>query len=92
MHGAARGTPDAGGFEGGGTDDKRSGRWDERPDKRNKKPAAKGTKDEEKYREATEDEIMFSRVLGKAIGEATKCPAQPHQNTNMLNTRISGFG
>jgi len=32
--------------------------------------------DEEKYREATEDEIRFSRALGKAIGETTKLPAK----------------
>jgi len=32
--------------------------------------------DEGQYREATEDEIPFSRALGKAIDEKTICPAQ----------------
>jgi len=77
MHGAAGGTPDPGDSEGGGSDDERRGRRDERPDKRNKKPAVKEKTDEEKYREATEDEIRFSRALGKAIGETTKRVAQP---------------
>jgi len=42
MHGAAGGTPDPGDSEGGGSEDGRQGRRDERPDKRNKKPAIKG--------------------------------------------------
>ena len=32
---------------------------------------------EDKYREPTEDQIQFSRALGKAIRETTKRPAQP---------------
>jgi len=77
MHGAAGGTPDPRDSEGGGNDDERRGRRDERPDKRHKKPAEKEKTDEEKYGEATEDEIGFSRALGNAIGETTKRPAQP---------------
>jgi len=77
MHGAAGGTPDPGDSRGEGSDDEGRGRRDERPDKRNKKPAEKEKTDEERYAEATEDEIRFSRALGKAIGETTKRPAQP---------------
>jgi len=77
MQGAAGGTPDPGDSEGGGSDDERRVRRDERPDKWSKKPAEKEKTDEEKYGEATEDEIRFSRALQKAIGETTKRPAQP---------------
>jgi len=77
MYGAAGGTPDPGDSEGGGSDDKRRGRRDERPDKPDKKPPEKEKTDEEKYGEATEEEIRFSRALGKARGETTKRPAQP---------------
>jgi len=77
MHGAAGGTLDPGDSEGGGSDDESRGRWDERPDKRNNKPAEKEKTDEEKYGEAWQDEIRFSRALGKAIGETTKHPVQP---------------
>jgi len=77
MHGAAGGTPDPGDREGGGSDDDRRGRQDESSNKRNKKPAQKEKTDEGKYGEATEDEMRFSRALGKAIGETTKRPAQP---------------
>jgi len=77
MHRAAGGTPDPGDSEEGGSDDERRGRRDERRDKRNKKSAEKEKTDEEKYGEATKDEIRFSRALGKAIGETTKPPAQP---------------
>jgi len=75
MHGAAGGTPDPGDSEGEGSNNERRARRDERPDKRNKKPADKEKTDE--YGDATEDEIRFSRALGKAIGETTKRPAQP---------------
>jgi len=77
MHGAAGGTPDLGDSEGGGSDDERRERLGERPDQQNVKPGDKDKTDEEKYGEATEDEIIFSRALGKAIGETTKRPAQP---------------
>jgi len=77
MHGAAEGTPDPEESEGEGSDDGRRGRRDERPEKRSKKPAEKEKPDEEKYGEATEDVIRFSRALGKAIGETTKRLAQP---------------
>jgi len=77
MHGAAGGTSDPGDSEGGGSEDKRRGRREERPDRQNKKPADKKKTDGEKYGKATEDEIRFSRALGKAIGETTKRPAQP---------------
>jgi len=77
MHGAARGTPDPGDSEGGGSDDERRGRRDERPDKRSKKPAEKEKTNEENYGEANENEIRFSRAVGKAIGETMKRPAQP---------------
>jgi len=77
MDGAAGGTPHPGDSEGGGSDDERRGRRDERPQKLNKKPAEKEKTDEEKYGEATEDEIRFARALGKAIEETTKRPAQP---------------
>jgi len=40
-------------------------------------PAEKEKTNEEKYGEATLDEIRFSSALGKAIGETTKPPAQP---------------
>jgi len=77
MHGAAGGTRDPGDSEGEGTDDERRGRRDVRPDRRNEKPAEKEKTDEKMYGEAMEDEIRFSRALGKAIGETTKGPAQP---------------
>jgi len=77
MHEAAGGTPDPGDTEGEGSQEERRGRRDDRPDKRNKKPAEKEKTDEEKYGEATEYEIQFSRAMGKAIGETTKRPAQP---------------
>jgi len=77
IHRAVGGTPDPGDSEGGGSDDERRVMRDERPDKRNKKPAKKETIDQEKYGWATEDEIRFSRALGKAIGEIPKPPAQP---------------
>jgi len=77
MHGTAGGTPDRGESEGGGIDDERRGRRNERPDKRNKRPAEKEKTDDEKYGEASVDEIRFSRALGKAVGETTKGPAQP---------------
>jgi len=77
MHGAAGCTTDPADSEGGGSDDERSGRRDERPDKQKRKPAVKEKTDEEKYGDAKEDEIRFSRALGKAIGETTKRPAQP---------------
>jgi len=67
MHGAAGGTPDHGDSEGEGRDDARRGSRDKRPDKRNNKPREKDKTDMEKYREATQDEIRFSRALGKAI-------------------------
>ena len=72
MHGAVGGTPEPGDSEGGESDDERRGRWDKRPHKRNKKRTEKEKTDEEKYGEATEDKIRFSRALGKAIGETTK--------------------
>jgi len=72
MHGAAGGTPDPEDSEGGGSDHEGQRRRDERPDKGNKKPAEKEKTDDEKYGDATEDEIRFSRALGKAIGETTK--------------------
>ena len=62
MHGEAGGTPDPGDSEGGGSDDERRGRRDERPDKGIKKPAEKEKTAEEKYGEATEDEIRFARA------------------------------
>ena len=77
MHGAAGRTPDHRDSGGGGSDDERRGRRDERPDQGNKKPAEKEKTDEEKYGEATEDEIRFARALGKAIGETMRRPAQP---------------
>jgi len=77
MHGAAGGTPAPGDSEGGGSAPQRRGRRDERPDKRNKQPAEKEKTDEEQYGDTTEDEIRFSRALGKAIGETIKRPAQP---------------
>ena len=77
MHGAAGGAPDHRDSGGGGSDDERRGRPYERPEKRSKKPAEKEKSDAEKYGEATEDVIRFSRALGKAIGETTKRPAQP---------------
>ena len=77
MPGAAGGTPDPGDSEGGGSDDERRERREGRPDRRNKKPADKEKTDEEQCGEATEEEIKFSRALGKAIGETTKRPAQP---------------
>jgi len=48
MHGAAGGTPDPGDSEGGGSNGETLGRQDERPDKRNKKPAEKEITDEAK--------------------------------------------
>jgi len=77
MHGAAGGTPDPGDSEGEGREDEGRGRRDKRPYQPNKKPAEKENSDEEKYWEDTEDQIRFSRALGKAIGETTKRPAQP---------------
>ena len=77
MHGAAGGTPDPGDSEGEGSNDERHERLDERPDKRRKRPAEKDKTAEEKYGEATEDEILSSRALGKAIGETTHHPPQP---------------
>jgi len=99
MHGAAGGAPDPGDSEGGGGDDERRGRRDERPDKRNKKPAEKEKTEEEKYGEATKDERRFSRPLGKAIAETTKCPAQPqseyehakHQDIQFWLTTCKAF-
>jgi len=73
MHGAAGCTPHPGDSGGEGSGDGGRGR---RNDKQNKKPGAKEKSDVEKYGEATEDEIQFSRALGKAIGETTKRPAQ----------------
>jgi len=55
MHRAVGGTPDPGDSEGGGSNDERRGRLDERPDKGNKKAAEKEKTDAEKYGEATED-------------------------------------
>jgi len=93
MDGAAGGTPDPRDCEGEGSDDERRGRWDERPDKRNKKPVEKDKTDEESFGEAREDEIRFSRALGKAIGENQKnVLLHLRQNTNMPNTKISGSG
>jgi len=77
MHGAAGGTTDPGDSGGEASDDERRGPRDERPDKRNNKPAEKEKPDEEKYGQATEAEIRFSRALGKAIGEMTRRPGQP---------------
>jgi len=77
MHGAAGGTPDPGDREGGGSDDERRERREGRPDRQNKKPEEKEKTDEEKYGETTQNEIRFSRALGKAIGDTTKGPAQP---------------
>jgi len=77
MHWAAGGTPDPGDGDGGGSDNERRGRREERPDKRIKKPAEKENTGEEKYGEAKEDKIRFSRAFGKARGENTKRPAQP---------------
>jgi len=77
MHGAVGRTPDPADSERGGSDDERPGSRDKRPDKRNKKPAEQEKTDEEKYGAATEDEIRFSRALGKAIGGTTKRPVQP---------------
>jgi len=64
-HGAAGGTPDPGDSVGRGSDDERRGRRDERPDKRNKKPAEKETTDDEKYGQATADEIIIFQSLRK---------------------------
>jgi len=77
MHGAVGGIPDPGDSEGEGSDDERQRRRDIRPDQRKKKRAEKDKTDAVKYGQATEDEIPFSRGLGKAIGETTKRLAQP---------------
>jgi len=77
MHRAAGGTPDPGDSEGEGSDDERQGRQGERPAKENRKPVGKEETDEEKYGDATENQIQFSRALGKSIGKTTKCPGQP---------------
>jgi len=77
MHGAAAGTPYPEDSEGEDSDDERRERRDKKPDKENKKPAENQKADEEKYGEATADEIPFSRALGKAIGETTQHPVQP---------------
>ena len=77
MHRAAGGTPDPGASEGEGGNDDRQGRRDKRPEKKEQEACRKRKTDEEKYREATADEIQFSRDLGITIGETTKHPAQP---------------
>jgi len=99
MHGAAGGPPDPEDSEGGESDDERRGRRDERPYKPNKQAAEKEKTGDGKYGEATEDEIRFSRALGKAIGGTTKGPAQPlseyehakHQDIRLWQTTCKDF-
>jgi len=92
MHGAAGSTPNPGDSEQEGSHDERRGRRVARADKRDKQPAEKEKTDEEKYGEATEDAIPFSRSLGKAKGDTTKVQLNLYQNTYMPNTKISGSG
>jgi len=47
------------------------------PRNKNKEAAEKEKTDQEKYGEATLDEIRSSRALEEDIGETTKRPAQP---------------
>ena len=62
MHGAARGTPDPGDSKGGESEDERRGRREERPDKRNKKPAEKEKTDEKKYGEVSQTVTKQGRL------------------------------
>jgi len=77
MNEAAGRSPDTGDSDEDGSGDEGGARRNNKPAKRNKKPAEKDKTDGEKYGQATEDEIRFSRALGNAIGEITKRPAQP---------------
>jgi len=67
MHGAAGGTPNPGNSNREGSSDERRGRRNNKPTKPNKKAAKEKKSDNQKYREATEDQIRFSMALGKAI-------------------------
>jgi len=92
MHGGAGGTPDPGDSEGGGSDDERRGRQDVRPDKRKRKPAEKEKSDEEKYGKLRRTKYGSPWPWERPVEKPRNVRLNPHQNTNMPNTRISGFG
>ena len=74
------GAPGASG--GGDSDDDgqgpRKGRRDERPARRSRKPRREeDEEDDDDEGMADIDELRFSRILGRAIGDTSKHPAQP---------------
>jgi len=92
MHGAAGGTPDSGDSEGEGSDNERRGRWDERPNKQNKNPVEK-----KKLMRKNMDKLGRTRYHSpgpweRPLEKPQNVQLNPHQNTNMPNTKIFGFG
>jgi len=92
MHGAAGGTPDPGGSEGEVSEDERGGMRDERPDKRSKKPVEKENTDQEKYEKLRRTKYGSPGPWEKPLQKPQKVQHNPHQNTTMRTTRISGSG
>ena len=89
-----QGAPGAPG--GGDSDDEGegpgNGRGDERPARRSRKPRREeDEEDEDDEGMADPDELRFSPILGRAIGDASKRPAQPrreYEHTKHQDVRI----
>ena len=98
---AQQGAPEAPG--GGDSDDNgegpRKGRRDWRPARQNKKPGEEDEEDDDDEGMADPNELRFSRILGRAIGDTTKRPAQPppdyehakHQDVSFWLTACKDF-
>ena len=97
-----QGAPGAPG--GGDSDDDgegpRKGRQDERPARRSRKPRREeDEEDDDDEGMADPDELRFSRILGRAIGDTSKCRAQPppkyehakHQDVRFWLTACKDF-
>ena len=86
------------GAPGGGDSDNnregpRKGRRDERPARRSRKPRREeDEEDDDDEGMADPDELRFSRILGRAIGDTSKRPAQPPPEYEHANTKMLGFG
>ena len=86
------------GAPGGGDSDNdgggpRKGRRDERPARRSRK-TRREEDEEDDHDEGMADleELRFSRILGRAIGDTSNHPAQPLPEYETPNTKMLGFG
>ena len=92
MHRAAGDTPDHGDSDRWGSDDERGGRRDKEPNKWNKKPAEKAKSRRKNTERLWRTKNGSPRHWGKPLEKGPKVQLNLHQNMNMPNTMISGFG